>query len=185
MSPQVTIDAPGQYVLERSAVVVTPDAIELRFTVALPAQGRSIMGHWAASVLANTLPRLAAGSLLYSSHDPSHLKAHLDSVEDQASTRAQLPGLGLVAFLANGSLLPRASGASDAPLTEGSPVLFSSPPSLRTSLVLPNAGTVEGMGIRCGVTLIVGGGFHGKSTLLQALQLGIYDKVRGIALVPP
>lgn len=176
---EVTIDGPGQYVLERSAVVVTAEAIELRFTVALPAQGRSIMGHWAAFVLADTLPRLAADVLLCASYDPSHVKAHLDSVEDQVAARAQLPGLGLVAFVADGSLLPRASGASDAPLTDGHPVLFASPPSLRTTLLLPNAGKVEGMGIRCGVTLIVGGGFHGKSTLLQALQVGIYDKVRG------
>ena len=176
---ELTIDGPGQFVLDRSAVVVTPDAIELRFTVALPAQGRTIMGRWAASILADILPRLARAALLYSSFDPSVIKTHLDSVEDQAAARAQLERLGLVAFVADGSVLPRASGASDEPLTVDSLIKFASPPSMRTKLTLPNAGDVQGMGVRCGITLIVGGGFHGKSTLLQALQLGVYDKVPG------
>jgi len=79
-----------------------------------------------------------------------------------------------VAFVADGSVLPRASGASDAPLTVAGVVTSRSPPSLLTSLTLPNAGSVAGMGIRCGVTLIVGGGFHGKSTLLQALQVKLF-----------
>lgn len=35
------------------------------------------------------------------------------------------------------------------------------------------------MGIPEGVTLIVGGGFHGKSTLLQALERGVYHHIAG------
>jgi predicted ABC-class ATPase len=70
----------------------------------------------------------------------------------------------------------RASGASDLPLTDSVP--FKSPPALEVELQLPNAGAVRGMGIRKGITLIVGGGYNGKSTLLQALEKGVYNKVR-------
>ena len=44
---------------------------------------------------------------------------------------------------------------------------------------LARVASLTGMGVPKGVTLIVGGGFHGKSTLLEALQLGVYEKVRG------
>ncbi len=44
---------------------------------------------------------------------------------------------------------------------------------------LPNRGSVSGMGIPEGVTLVAGGGFHGKSTLLSALAWGVYDHVPG------
>lgn len=71
----------------------------------------------------------------------------------------------------------RQSGASDAPMPAREAVLFESPPSVAVELVLPNRGRVVGMGIRKGVTLIVGGGFHGKTTLLKALEAGVYNKV--------
>jgi predicted ABC-class ATPase len=99
-------------------------------------------------------------------------------VEDQGSLRDQLKSLGLVAFVRNGSILPRVSGADPRPMPGGLP--FTSPPSMEVSLQMINAETtVKGMGVREGVTLIVGGGFHGKSTLLQAIQEGVYDKVIG------
>ena len=44
---------------------------------------------------------------------------------------------------------------------------------------LPHRGKITGMGIRKGITLIVGGGYHGKSTLLKALELGVYDHIAG------
>jgi hypothetical protein len=67
-------------------------------------------------------------------------------------------------------------------------VPFQSPPSLSVDIALPNRGTVSGMGIRKGVTLVVGGGFHGKTTLLKAVEAGVYNKVwtvypRGSAVI--
>nr|BFF22223.1 hypothetical protein GCM10025732_01880 [Glycomyces mayteni] len=56
---------------------------------------------------------------------------------------------------------------------------FRSPDSLAVEVELPHAGRVRGMGIAPGVTLIVGGGFHGKSTLLRALESGVWDHVPG------
>lgn len=176
---ELLVDLPGQHVLERSCVVVDDGAIEARFTVALPARGRSILGEWASTILTETLPSLVHASLLHAACDAAALSAHVHSVEDQAAARAQLASLGLVAFVADGSILPRISGASDLPMPREAAVPFASPPSLRVSIPVPNAGTLSGMGVRRGVTLICGGGFHGKSTLLEALQLGVYDKIPG------
>ena len=176
---ELLIDAPGQHVLERSAVVVTADAIEARFTVALPARGRSVLGQWAATILSETLAGVVHGALYAEATSPLDLdlKVHLDSVEDQSAARSMLTDLGLVAFVADGAVLPRRSGASDLPMKGAVP--FASPAPLKVSLQLPHRGTVSGLGVRRGVSLIVGGGFHGKSTLLEALQNGVYDKVAG------
>jgi predicted ABC-class ATPase len=90
--------------------------------------------------------------------------------------RGRLPEFGLVAFVADGAVLPRESGASDRPLGDGA-VPFEGPEEYRVEMDLPNRGTVSGMGVPEGVTLVAGGGFHGKSTLLSALSWGIYDHV--------
>lgn len=145
--------------------------------MALPARGRSVLGPWAATILSETLPAVVHAALYYESTPPPALLAHLNSVEDQSSGRSQLEGLGLVAFVGDGAVLPRRSGASDLPMEIAVP--FASPPELRVTLQLPHRGAVSGMGIRKGVSLIVGGGFHGKSTLLEALQFGVYNKVVG------
>lgn len=47
------------------------------------------------------------------------------------------------------------------------------------TMELPHRGTIRGMGIRKGITLIAGGGYHGKSTLLKALELGVYNHIAG------
>lgn len=104
-------------------------------------------------------------------------RAAADLTDDQAAVRAELDRRGLVAFVADGAVLPRASGVSARPLVGATP--FRSPASLRVTLDLPHRGPTAGMGIPRGVTLIVGGGYHGKSTLLKALQEGIYNHAAG------
>lgn len=79
--------------------------------------------------------------------------------------------------MADHSVLPRESGISSRPLKDSVP--FMSPQSLRVSMKLPHEGTIYGMGIPAGITLIVGGGYHGKSTLLNALELGVYNHIAG------
>jgi len=121
-------------------------------------------------------------SLFYKKLDQEKLESHILSVEDQEAARNQLADHGLVAFVANGSVLPRKSGVDDRPMTKKDDknlVTFKSPPGFEVELELPNRGCIKGMGIKCGITMIVGGGFHGKSTLLQALQIGVYNKVDG------
>ncbi len=169
------IDAGGQTVLDRSAVLFTEQGVELRLTCALPARGRRILGRAAADLLCRRLPGVLAQAAEGRNLDRAALLRHCAVVEDQVALRDALAGRGLVAFVADGSRLPRRSGADECPLSGA--VAWRSPPGLRVSLPAPNAGTLTGLGIPRGITLIVGGGFHGKSTLLSALAHGVYDHV--------
>jgi predicted ABC-class ATPase len=95
---------------------------------------------------------------------------------NQEYIREKMKYEGLCAFVADNSILPRESGISSKPMKRGA-VPFKSPDSLKVSFDLPDGATITGMGIKEGITLIVGGGFHGKSTLLNAIELGIYNHV--------
>jgi len=183
------VDTPGQTVLERSAVLITPTYIEARFTVALPAAGRSIVSKLAHAALVDMLPQYVHAGLVFSSLDQVALQQHVECVEDATFLRQALPGLGLVAFVADGSVLPRLSGACDRPMVTALPsgnsgsgdtvVTFVSPATMAVTVALPNRGVVVGMGLREGVTLITGGGFHGKTTLLKAVEQGVYNHIPG------
>lgn len=171
---------PGPEVLERTACEIAPDGIIVRLEVGLPAHGRSIDGHAAERVLCELVPAAIRATLSFRDYDGRSARAAREAVElsdDQLFVRGELARRGLVAFVAEGSILPRASGVSQQPLRGALP--FVSPESLRVTLDLPHRGPTSGMGIARGVTLIVGGGYHGKSTLLQALQDGVYDHVAG------
>jgi predicted ABC-class ATPase len=177
-SGQLTILRPGQEVLVRTSITVSSEGgIEARFRAGLPARGRTVLGDEALRLLLHDVPTAVAQGLLMESLDAAALRRHVETVEDARALRAALAAHGLVAFVADGARLPRASGIDDRPLDDADVVPFTAPPSLRVSLPTPNAGDIGGMGIRAGVTLIVGGGFHGKSTLLRALERGVYDHV--------
>lgn len=178
-SGYIQIDAPGQEILDRTSVLFTGDNVEARFKVGLPAAGRRILGRDAATMLCDDLPVIVEGSLLYGNNDPHELKRFVEVSEDADFLRDELTQRGLVAFVGDGSILPRRSGIDDRPLEEGVVVPFESPESLKVKINLPNKGEITGMGIPSGVTLIVGGGFHGKSTLLRAIELGIYNHKPG------
>jgi predicted ABC-class ATPase len=171
------IDTGGQEVIERSSCRLTDGGYELRIGIDLPGNGRRIDGRAAERELCQTLPGLV-DDLDWEEIDADEAVAFADSVADTVALRSRLAEHGLVAFVADGAVLPRVSGVSDAPLTDGA-VPFDSPESLRVSVDLPHRGTVTGMGVPEGITLIVGGGFHGKSTLLHALERGVYDHVPG------
>ena len=173
----VSIDAGHQSVLERSACLLTDDGVELRFRVDLPGRGRRILGHKARHLLCESLPRIALHAASPDLLDLDALKRHCDAVEDQVALREALADAGLVAFLGDGALLPRRSGVDDRPAERG--VRLEAPESLRVTLSTPNSGEVSGLGMPRGITLFVGGGFHGKSTLLRAVEQGIYDHVPG------
>ena len=169
----LNIDTPGQQVLHRSCCEITDDATIVRFVVGLPASGRRILGRAAADLLTTSIPALVDRALVYKNLDAKQIALAADTNEDADRLREQLPTNNLVAFVADGAILARASGVDDRPLPEAVP--FQSPPSLRTTFTLPHAGEVSGMGIPEGVTLIAGGGYHGKSTLLNALERGVYN----------
>lgn len=167
----------GQQVLERTAMRVTDGELVLRFEAGFPANGRTINARELEKMLFAILPGCVEKSLYYANIDKQKLKQAICLCEDQQYIRQQLPKLGLCAFIADGSVLPRESGVCEKPMKGA--VAFSSPESLRITLKLPNRGEVSGMGIPQGITLFVGGGYHGKSTILQALQNGVYDHIMG------
>ncbi len=171
------VDCGGQEMLERTAVVVTADYVEARISVGLPAEGRRIKGGLAAKMLAEELPAAVRACLYSHAVDMKRAWEHVLLKEDQDWLRSELERRGLVCFVADGSVLPRESGVSQKPLLGAVP--FVAPPELAVELELPNRGKVRGMGVPAGVTLIVGGGYHGKSTLLRAIERGVYDHVPG------
>ncbi len=175
----ITIDPPNQEILESTAMKVTDQVVEARFFMGLPAQGRRILGRDAAAMFFGELPQIVKHSLFFNALNPNMLKSHVEAAEDADQLRSLLSELNLIGFVANDSLLPRVSGIDPAPLDNDLAVRFQSPPRLQTEIVLPNSGSVYGMGIPKGVTLIVGGGYHGKTTLLNALELGIYNHIPG------
>jgi len=174
----LTIDRCGQEMLERTSVLIRRDRIEARFEIGLPAAGRRVLGKAASSIFIDVIPKIVDSALMYKNVDQKALKKQVDLIVDQEYIRRELRKRGLIAFIANGSILPRESGISDRPLLKDS-IPFKSPESLEIELVLPNRGPVKGMGIPEGITLIVGGGYHGKSTLLRALELGVYNHIAG------
>ena len=178
-SGSVSIDAGEQEVLERTCLSINRQELVCRFYVGLPAQGRRVLGRQAQRLLLESVPFLVEQSFLASAVDLVSLQREVDCVEDQQVLRQQLAARGLVCFLANGSVLPRLSGVEDRPLETPACVPFRSPASLDVVLEAPNAGSLHGMGIPKGITLIAGGGFHGKSTLLKAIERGIYDHIPG------
>ncbi len=183
----VTVDAGGQEVLERTAVLVRSDWVEVRLEVGLPGSGRSILGLQAEEMLCEELPAVAVRGLVWNHLPRDAARRFVECVENQEHLRAQLPRHGLIAFVADGALLPRRSGVSDLPLDAHECVIFHSPDEMRVTLELlhpipgrePSGRLISGMGIPAGVTLVVGGGYHGKSTLLQALERGVYPHIPG------
>lgn len=177
----VTAGEPGQAILDRNAVVLDEDdgdlVVEVRAFVGLPARGRKVDADLAATVLLEELPAIARATLCRP-EAREDLDRHLACVDDTRALRAQLAEHDLVAFLADGAVLPRASGVDDAPMAAGV-VPLEAPAELRVTLDTPHRGPVGGLGVPRGLTVVAGGGFHGKSTLLAAIAAGVHDHVPG------
>ncbi|EPR28711.1 MULTISPECIES: ABC-ATPase domain-containing protein [Geobacillus] len=173
----VLIDAPGQKVLERTAVQVADETITVCLSVGLPANGRRILAKEAEAIFFEQIPSVIERAV-YGLREED-IRPAVELADQQHAIRRYLREHGLVAFVKNGAILPRESGVSDKPLQRGA-VPFQSPPELEIAIPVPHrAEPIKGMGIRKGITLIVGGGYHGKSTLLQALEHGVYDHIAG------
>jgi predicted ABC-class ATPase len=165
----------GQQVLERTACEVSADgSVTVRFEAGFPANGRSVNAGELVKMLFQFVPEAAQIALFY---DKNALKAAIELARDQQFIREHLSEQGLAAFLADGSVLPRESGISDRPMKGAVP--FQSPAACKVTVTLPYHGPVTGMGIKKGITLFVGGGYHGKSTILQALEMGVYNHIAG------
>lgn len=179
-SGRITICPANQTVQERIAVIFSEEKMELRFEMGFPARGRTIMAKEMQKLVFDILPQLAESTLFYRNWDAKskkHLEQAVFLADDQKALREEIQNRKLTAFVADGAILPRESGVSARPMREAVP--FSSPESLRIEVKLPHKGTITGMGIPEGITVIVGGGYHGKSTLLKALEQGVYNHIAG------
>ncbi|OLO44014.1 ABC-ATPase domain-containing protein [Actinomyces oris] len=191
----LSIASPGQEILQRSSIILRPDekkegsgwTLEVRARLALPAQGRSIQGHEASRIVGRDLVRELEEAMDLTGERGDRLVRHIATLEDHRALTATAARNGWVSFLADGSVLPRRSGVSDEPLDGGVPL--EAPESMAATVELPHAGTVRGTVVEAGVNVIVGGGYHGKSTLLSAIERGVYPHVPGdgrelVATVP-
>lgn len=179
-SGMVRILRPGQQILERTSLQIDAQGqIVVRFTAGLPASGRRVLGRQAIEMLLTAIPGALRSTLAPATGELERLRRHTLLAEDSAALRRQLAELGLVAFIPDGAILPRRSGVDDRPLAASEAVSFLAPEGLSLTLTAPNRGPVSGMGVPQGITLIVGGGYHGKSTLLRAIEKGIYDHIEG------
>lgn len=173
----IAISRCPQEILNRTSIIIDEDKIEARFYVGFPASGRSVLSRELEKILYNVIPNIVEKTLIYKNINSEKLIARVKLVEDQEHIRGELHNRGLVAFIANGSMLPRESGISTKVLRGGK--AFVSPMELEVEFITQSMGKICGMGIKKGITLIVGGGYHGKSTLLKALELGVYNHIEG------
>ena len=173
----ISISKCTQEILERTSVIIDKEKVEARFYVGFPARGRSVLARELEKILYNVIPSIVESSLIYKNLNKNHLIDRVKLSEDQQFIRETMKKEGLIAFVANGSILPRESGVSDKPLKTAIP--FKSPETLEVEINTPNKGIIKGMGIKEGITIIIGGGYHGKSTLLKALEVGVYNHIGG------
>lgn len=175
----MSVSRPGQEILERSACSIQSEQgdILLRLEIGFPANGRTINARELEKILFHFLPECVKKSLFYKSLDEKKVQQVMELSEDQQYIREELKKRDLCAFVADGSILPRESGVSQKPMKGA--VKFQAPPSMKITMELPFGGALTGMGVSQGITLIVGGGYHGKSTLLKSLEMGVYNHIAG------
>lgn len=173
----IAVSIPGPEILPRTACECTKTGIAVRFEIGFPANGRTINSGELIHILFDFLPQCIHRVFFYSQQNPKEVKAVIDLADDQQFIREELKRLHLAAFIADGSVLARESGVSSRPMKDA--IRFSSPESQKITLNLPHRGQLSGMAVKEGITLIVGGGYHGKSTLLKALELGVYNHIAG------
>lgn len=171
----IAFDGPGQEVMERSAVMSSSREITICMSVGLPANGRSINGKEAVKLFEEAIPAVMEKSVFQLSDQ--QIQKAFQLADQQAAIWAIMQENNWVSFLANGSILPRKSGVSDLPAEHA--VAFQSPKEDEVELDLPYGLKLKGMAVKQGVTLITGGGYHGKSTLLQAVERGVYPHCSG------
>ena len=172
----VAIENPGPEMLVRNSLWVDNGDLRVCLQVRLPGEGRKIESEAAAEILTMVLPDLVSASLYNDSSRAAQLEAHYGVLADRVEILAELDKRGLCAFVPDGAVLPRASGLSEVPLKDAVP--FVAPPEMAVTLEICGR-EIRGMGIPKGVTVITGGAFHGKSTLLQALTRSVFPHVPG------
>ncbi|WP_027963791.1 ABC-ATPase domain-containing protein [Halalkalibacillus halophilus] len=172
----IAIDGPDQHIVDRTAVQLTHEELTICLTIGLPANGRKINGKEAEKLFFQALPLIMKQSAF--SLQEKQLTEAMQLADQHDAIRKKMDEENWIAFIANGAILPRSSGISTKPMKDAIP--FQSPEENEVSFSIPHLqAPMKGMAIKQGITLIVGGGFHGKSTLLEALEQGVYEHIAG------
>ena len=172
----IVFDTAGPEMLVRNSLWIDNGELRACLQVRLPGEGRKIQAEVAAEILTMVLPDLVSAGLYYNKSDESALQDYYRVLAERKAILAELETRGLCAFVPDGAVLPRASGLSEMPL-EGA-VPFTAPEQMAVTLNVCGR-EIRGMGIPKGITVITGGAFHGKSTLLQALTRAVYPHIPG------
>ena len=169
------IPKPSPRILKRSSVELEKDHVIIRFFVGLPSQGRRVSGREAIKLLTEVIPEGINSVITSSLNEFERIKKHIKIFKLQEGVRSWLVRNNYFFFIGDGSILPRRASFSEEPLPNA--VRFSSPESLRIEVCVKGAGCIKGLGIKDGVTVITGGAYHGKTTLLEGVIDGIYDHI--------
>ncbi len=172
----IAVYTPKQEIIKRSAVEINGGTLSVKFYAGLPAAGRRILAKAAIDMIFRDLPKIASCLKPEKLGIPG-LKKQVETNEMVDFIREEMQKHDIISFVANKSVLARMSSVDDRPMKGA--VYFTSPEHLKHSIRLPNGKLVEGMAIKKGVTLVTGGGFHGKSTLLNAIEKGVYNHIPG------
>ncbi|KAA0256896.1 isopentenyl-diphosphate delta-isomerase [Deferribacter autotrophicus] len=180
----IFVNSGGQKIIERSSLKFTDNQLKFLFNIGLPASGRSILSDECAKIFNKITPSFIE-TILWKNLNKEACYLHVKTYENFFYIRNQLDKLGLIAFIKNGSILPRESSISDKPKKNA--LKFQSPNTLEIKVKLLHPiiedniekNEITGMGIKKGITVIVGGGYHGKSTLLNALSHAVYPHIPG------
>ena len=172
----VIFDVAGPEMLVRNSLWIDNGELRACLQVKLPGEGRKIQAELAAEILTMVLPDLVSAGLYYDRSDEGALQEHYRVLAERKEILSQLDAQGLCAYVPNGAVLPRASGLSEMPLEKAIP--FVAPEEMAVTLNVCGH-EIRGMGIPKGISVITGGAFHGKSTLLQALTRSVYPHIPG------
>lgn len=167
---------PDCRILRRSGLLYNEEenAFVLKLFVLFPTgAGVSILGERISRMMTDILKTIEEGNALI---DKADLRERLEVYKKQVALRRFCREKGYVAFVADGSILPR-KGDSEEPLANAVP--FASPERLRVEVPMEDGTVLTGMGVPKGITVITGAGFSGKTTLLEAMEAGIYNHVPG------
>jgi len=164
-------------IMQRNSMCIENGIVRVLVSFNLPGDGRRIEGEKASELLIGILSDWITAAMYWNNLNKEACKTHVEYFINRNFLLSQLAEKELAAFIPNGAILPRESGVSEAPMQNAIP--FVSPPELLVELSLPNGEQVAGMGIPKGITVIAGGGFHGKSTLLHALEEAVYPHIPG------
>ncbi len=169
------IPRPSPRILYRSSVTLEGKLLKTRFYIGLPALGRRIAGVKAARMLGKVIPRIL-DRYTDSMRREELVERHVRIYAIQEYIRGWLAENGYLSFIGEGSVIPRESSFSEKPLPQAVPF---KPPGGLEGRICGDYGCFRGMLLPEGVNIIVGGAFHGKTTLLKGILEGVYDHVEG------